>query len=172
MDQCGHVCPLIKPIRLIPGAGGTANLNSPNCLAGKERKKILAVCVLRERGCFGVIVQSLSHVRLFLTPWTAACQAFLSFTISWSLLKLMSIELVMPSNHLFLCRNLFIFPVFPNPAALKVLVSCLSNVSAGLSDSPLPACLPQLTCCGRRCCSGPFFPKVMFMWCLYWRGVA
>ena len=47
-------------------------------------------------------VQSLSHVQLFATPWTAACQVSLSFTISWSLLKLMSIELVMPSNHLIL----------------------------------------------------------------------
>ena len=47
-----------------------------------------------------VILQSLSHVQLFVTPWTAACQASLSFTISWSLLKLMSIELMMPSNHL------------------------------------------------------------------------
>ena len=47
-----------------------------------------------------VIVQSLIPVRLFETSWTAACQAFLSFTISWNLLKLMSIELVMPANHL------------------------------------------------------------------------
>jgi len=49
---------------------------------------------------FVVVVQSLSHVQLFATPWTAARQASLSFTISWSLLKLMSIELVMPSNYL------------------------------------------------------------------------
>ena len=49
-----------------------------------------------------VVVQSLSHVRLFVTPWTAVCQASLSFTISWSLLKFMSIESVMPSNHLIL----------------------------------------------------------------------
>ena len=46
---------------------------------------------------------SLSHVQLFATPWTAARQATLSFTISWSLLKLMSIESVIPSNHLVLC---------------------------------------------------------------------
>ena len=46
----------------------------------------------------------LSHVRLFVTPWTAARQASLSITNSWSLLKLMSIELVMPSNYLILCR--------------------------------------------------------------------
>ena len=51
-----------------------------------------------------VVVQSLSHVRLFVTSWIAAHQVSLSFTISWSLLKLMSIELVLPSNHLILCR--------------------------------------------------------------------
>ena len=48
-------------------------------------------------------VYLLSHVRFFVTPWTAACQASLSFTISWSLLKLMSIESMMLSNHLILC---------------------------------------------------------------------
>ena len=48
-------------------------------------------------------VQSLSHVWLFATPWTAACQTILSITNSWSLLKLMSIESVMPSNHIILC---------------------------------------------------------------------
>ena len=60
-------------------------------------------------------VQSLSHVRLFATPWTAAHQASVSITNSWSLLKLMSIELVMPSNHLILCRPLLLLPsIFPN----------------------------------------------------------
>ena len=53
-------------------------------------------------------------VRLFATPWTAARQASLSFTFSWSLLKLMSIESMMPSNHLILCRPLLLLPsVFP-----------------------------------------------------------
>ena len=51
-----------------------------------------------------VVVQSLSCIQLFATPWTAACQTSLSFTMSWSLLTLMSIELVMPSNHLILCH--------------------------------------------------------------------
>ena len=55
-------------------------------------------------------VQSLSNVRLFATPWTAACQASLSITNSQSLLKLMSIQLVMPSNHLILCRPLLLLP--------------------------------------------------------------
>ena len=60
-------------------------------------------------------VQSLSHVRLFVTPWTAACQAFLSITNSWSLFKLVFIELVMPSNHLILCHPLLLLPsIFPS----------------------------------------------------------
>ena len=74
-----------------------------------------------------VVVQLLSCVQLFVTPWTAACQASLSFTISQSLLKLMSIELVMPSNHLILCLPLLllssIFPrirVFSNELALRI----------------------------------------------------
>ena len=59
-------------------------------------------------------VQSHSRVRLFATPWTAACQASLSITNSWSLLKLMSLESVMPSNHLMLCRSLLPLSVFPS----------------------------------------------------------
>ena len=72
-------------------------------------------------------VQSLSCVWLFATPWTAAPQASLSITISWSLLKLMSIELVMPSNHLIHQLTLFLLPlifpstrVFSNDSALRM----------------------------------------------------
>ena len=62
-----------------------------------------------------VVVQSLSCARLFVTPWTAARQASLSSTISGSLLKLMSIESVMSSNHLILCRPLLLLPsIFPS----------------------------------------------------------
>ena len=61
------------------------------------------------------LVPSLSHVQLFASPWTAACQGFLFFTNSLSLLKLMSIESVMPSNHLILCCPVFLLPlVFPS----------------------------------------------------------
>ena len=61
------------------------------------------------------IVQSLSPVQLFGTPWTTACQASLSITNSQSLLKLMSIESVMPSNHHILCRPLLLLPsIFPS----------------------------------------------------------
>ena len=73
------------------------------------------------------VVQSLSCVQLFATPWTATCQASLSFTISQSLLKLMSIKSVMPSNHLILCHPLLLLPsilpslgVFSNELALCI----------------------------------------------------
>ena len=61
------------------------------------------------------LVQLLSHVQLFVSPWTAACQTSLSITNSRSLLKLMSIKSVMPSNHLILCRPLLLLPsIFPS----------------------------------------------------------
>ena len=72
-------------------------------------------------------VQLLSHVQLFVTPWTAACQASLSIANSWSLLKLVSIESVMPSNHLILCHPLLLLPsifpsirVFSNQSVLRI----------------------------------------------------
>ena len=72
-------------------------------------------------------VQSLSHVQLFATPWTAACQASLFIANSRSLLKLMSIESVMPSNQLILCCPLLFLPsilpsirVFPNESVLHI----------------------------------------------------
>ena len=72
-------------------------------------------------------VQSLSHVQLFVTPWTAARQACLTITNSLSLLKLMSIESVMPSNHLILCHPLLLLPsifpsirVFSNESVLRI----------------------------------------------------
>ena len=74
-----------------------------------------------------VVVQLLSLVQFFATPWIAACSASLSFTISQILLKLMSVELVMPSNHLILFRPLFLLPsifssirIFSNELALQI----------------------------------------------------
>ena len=70
--------------------------------------------------------QSLSHVWVFATPWTAARQASLSFIISWSLLRLLSVELVMPSNHLVLCHPLLLPSISPsirdfsNESALRI----------------------------------------------------
>ena len=95
------------------------------------------------RRAFGGTVQfssfpSLSHVGPFVTQWTAACQASLSIANSWSLLKLMSLELVISSNHLILCRTLFhlpsIFPsirVFTKESLLRI--KCLKYQSFSIS---------------------------------------
>ena len=87
-------------------------------------------------------VQSLSRVRLFATPWTAACQASLSITNSQSLPKPMSIESVMPSSHLILCRPLLLLPsifhsirVFSNESALRIR---WPNIGISASASILP----------------------------------
>ena len=87
-------------------------------------------------------VQSLSRVRLFATPWTAACQASLSITNSHSLLKLMSIELEMPSTHLILCHPLLlppsIFPsvrVFSNQSVLRIRWPKYWNFSFSIGPS-------------------------------------
>ena len=63
---------------------------------------------------FVVVVHSLSHAQIFVTPWSAAHQVSLSFTVSQSLLKLMSVESVMPSNHLILCCWLLLLSIFPS----------------------------------------------------------
>ena len=83
--------------------------------------------LLCELPVYSVSVQSLSHVRHFATPWTAAHQASLSITNSWSLIKFMFVELVMPSNHLILCRPLLLLPsifssirVFSDESALRI----------------------------------------------------
>ena len=83
-----------------------------------------------------------SHVSLFVTPWTVAHQASLSFTISQSLLKLMSIELMMPSIHLILCRPLLLLPsicprirVFSNESVLCIRWSKYWNFNFSISPS-------------------------------------
>ena len=72
---------------------------------------------------FIIVVQSLSCVWLFATPWTSAHQASLFFTISWSLLRLIFTELMMPSNHLKLCHPLLLPSVFPS---IKIFFSELA----------------------------------------------
>ena len=89
-----------------------------------------------------VVVQSLSHVQLFTTPWTVAYQASVSFTSSWSLLKLMSIESVMPSNHLILCPPfLLLLSIFPSIRSLPMswlFASGGRSTGASASASILP----------------------------------
>ena len=105
--------------------------------------KVLAIW---ESYSFGVSTMhcccSVSRVQLFVTPWTAQYQASLSFTISWSLLRLMSIDSMMPSNHLFLCRPLLLLPsiypsirVFINESVLHIMWPKYSSFSFSISPS-------------------------------------
>ena len=100
------------------------------------------VLKLRETSVQFSSVQSLSRVRLFATPWTVAHQASLSITNSWSLLRFMSIESVMPSNHLILCCPLLLLPsifprirIFSNQSALHIRWPKYLNFSSGISPS-------------------------------------
>ena len=90
----------------------------------------------------GIVVQSFSRVRLFVTPWTAAHQASLSITNSWSLFKLISIESVMQSNCLILCHPLLILPsifpsirIFSNEAVLCIRWPNYDSFSFSISPS-------------------------------------
>ena len=89
---------------------------------------------------FVVVVQLLSHIQLFMIPWTAACQASLSFTIAQSLFKFMSIEAVMPFNHLILCRLLLLPSTFPKIRVfsneLAFCIRCSKYWSFNFSISP------------------------------------
>ena len=89
-----------------------------------------------------ISVQSLSCVQLFVTPWTAACQASLSIINSWNLLKLMCITLVMPFNHLILCCSLLLPPsTFPSLRVFSnewVLCIRWPNIGVSASTSVLP----------------------------------
>ena len=87
-------------------------------------------------------VQSLSRVQLFATPWTEVCQASLSITNSWSLLKLMSIGSMMPSSHLILCHLLLLLPsifpsirVFSNESVLHIRWPKYWSLSFSISPS-------------------------------------
>ena len=109
-------------------------------------------------------VESLGHVWLFATPWNAALQASLSITNSWSLLKLMSIELMMPSNHLTLCRPLLLLPsIFPSIRVFsRESVLCIINYSSlkivfGGTSGKEPAC--QCRRC-KRCSFHPWVGKI------------
>ena len=115
---CTLFFPAMKSFLVFSSAQGLLSSNSP---LSSTSSLIIPVTLLLQ-GTPGHTVsvpvssaQSLSHVRLFATPWTVACQASLSITYSQSLPKLMSIESVMPSNHLILCHPLLLLPsIFPS----------------------------------------------------------
>ena len=114
------------------------------CQKPKEhRVKKEITCEMRTTGMNWESVQSLSRVRLFVTPWTAARHTSPSITNSQSFLKLMSIELVIPSNHLILCRPLLLPPsifhsirVFSNESVLHVRWPKYCSFSFSFSISP------------------------------------
>ena len=110
------------------------------CRSNQERRNLKTILFLSCSIQFGA-VQLLSHVQLFATLWTATRQASLFITNSQSLLKLMSIESVMPSNHLILCRTLLLLPsifpsirVFSNESVLRIRWP--KDWSFGFSISP------------------------------------
>ena len=115
-------CPRARSAHWQPGTGAQGWISkegtAPKCL-GRQFPSAVLVSFSS--------VQSLSRVWLFVTPWTAACQASLSVTSSQSLLKFMSIESVSPSSHLIFCRPLLILPsifsstrVFSNESVLHI----------------------------------------------------
>ena len=108
----------------------------PHSLAKRKKKKKRwqSSPFLRKQNYLFSSVQLLSHVRLFATPWTAACQASLSITSSWSLLKLMSIESVMPSNHLILCHPLLLPSIFPSIRGLNGITDSMDMSLSKLQE--------------------------------------
>ena len=88
-------------------------------------------------------VQLLSRVWLFVTPWTTACQASLSITNSWNLLKLMSIESVMPSNHLILCCPLLLLPLILPSIRVFRMSQLFTSGDQSIGVSPSTSVLPM-----------------------------
>ena len=131
MQSYSVICSLLLMVTPVPYASGMLAFTESLMCSTNQRISRLALGVVmaehfKAQCCFSS-VQSLSHVSLFVAPWTVAHQTSLSFTISQSLLKLMSIESVMPYNHLILCHPLLllssIFPsirVFPNESVLLI----------------------------------------------------
>ena len=119
-----------------------------------------------------IVVQSLSCVGLFAIPWTAACQVYLSFTISWSLIKLIFLESVMPSTHLVLCFPLLLLPsIFPSIRVFsKELALCIRwpnycslNFSTSPSNKGFPLVLTSLVSLQSKGPSVVFF-NIIVLW--------
>ena len=121
------------------------NFVSPTSICSSSNSQYLRMELYLETVFQFSSLLSFSHVQLFATPWTAAHQASLSITNSWSLLRLTSIESVMPSNHLILCHLLLLLPSsFPIPSQSgsflrsQLLASGGQSVGASASTSVLP----------------------------------
>ena len=104
---------ILRRVRKSRDVNEFMNCSHKDCLIAREA--FLEIKVVLAPSVQFSSVRSLSHVQIFATPWTVAHQASLSITNSWSLLKLMSMESMMPSNHLILCRPLLLLPsIFPS----------------------------------------------------------
>ena len=107
------------------------------CIPFLLKSLFIFMCV-----CIFVVVQSLSHVQFFVTPWAEACQASLSFIIPWSLLNLISLESTTPSNHLILYHALLLLPsIFPSIRSFPMsqfLASGGRNIGVSASASVFP----------------------------------
>ena len=116
----------------------TSVIIKKNLIVSKKNKKEVGFGISTPASpSLVVVVQSRSHIQLFATSWTAAGQTSLSFTISRSFLKPMSIELVMPSNHPVLCHPLLPLPsIFPSISVFSnELALCSGGLSIGASAS-------------------------------------
>ena len=134
--RSGLPCPSPEDL---PNPGITPSSLSSPALAGGFFTTCTAWEAWSDQEC--VIVWSLSRVSFFATPWTAACQASLSFSISQILLKLMSTESVMPSNCLILCRPLLLLPsIFPS---IRVFPMSWFFVSGGQTIGASASVLPM-----------------------------
>ena len=115
--SCGHCSPFLPfalPVAFQPTQAQYSTTNSGAAYGWCSFSVWLYLLWWSVLQIIAQSVQSLSCVRLFVTPWTAARQASLSITNSWSSIKPMSIESVMPSNRLILCRPLFLPSIFPS----------------------------------------------------------
>ena len=115
-----------------------------------------------------VVVQPLSHIWLFATPWTAACQASLSFAVSWSLLKLMSVESVMPSSHLILCGPLLLLThlsIYSFLRTLRDYVSDRTRRALGAHDLCLWTDQPESVLASHLLCNQSVAQSFSFLCC-------
>ena len=141
---CSHVFPGDLFDRLAPTTPRKPQSTRPRVISG---------CALAPGSEESLVnaVRSLSRGQLFATPWTAACQAPLSFTISRSLLRFKSIELVMPSSHLILCRPLLLWPlIFPSirvfsMSRLATFILTLPGPPDPTGPEALPISTPEIS---------------------------
>ena len=127
---------------LLPGSLRWVWASLEHTRANLGNSGLARVCMPCGLGNWSVVVHLLSHVWLFTTPWTATRQVSQSFIIFWSLLRLMYIQSVMPSNHLIFCCLLLLLPsifpssrVFSNKSALHIRWPKYQSVSFGSSPS-------------------------------------